>query len=522
MFCVHFRQKRSRRRLKIFRQDNARKFIYRAQLCHKSLHADSGVPDPASLYTLFWYNLLMLPRLEDTICALATPPGTGGIGVVRLSGPRAFAVADAATRRPSNTPCREYAGHTLRRALVVEAGGATVDDVLLAVFHAPRSYTGEDVVEISGHGGPVPMRRILSRLLGCGARLADPGEFTQRAFLNGKMDLAQAEAVGDAIAAQTEEAHRLARRQGEGRLSVAVGALRDRLLGVLARIESSIDFPEDVGELDLGFCEAELQEADRETAALLATADRGILYREGLKLVLAGRPNVGKSSLLNALLRTARAIVTPIPGTTRDVIEETLNLRGIPLRAVDTAGLRETEDEVEKLGVTRTRESLASADFVLLILDATVGETPEDAALRLQFVDRPHLVIWNKWDLITSEGGAQHPASPLRTDGSLPVSAATGWNIEALEEAIADAVLGGLPAPTETRAAVVTHARHRQALEAARTCLADAEETLRAALPADFLAIDVQAALAALGEITGQTTPDEVIHEIFARFCIGK
>ena len=338
----------------------------------------------------------------------------------------------------------------------MDADGEAIDDVLLAVFHGPRSYTGEDVVEISGHGGPVPMRRILGRLLGSGARLADPGEFTQRAFLNGKMDLAQAEAVGDAIAARTEEAHRLARRQGEGRLSAAVLGVRDRLLGVLARIEASIDFPEDVGELDIALCEGELRGADGEIAALLATSDRGILYREGLKLVLAGRPNVGKSSLLNALLRTARAIVTPIPGTTRDVIEETLNLRGIPLRAMDTAGLRETEDEVEKIGVARTRDSIASADFVLLVLDATAGETPEDTELRAQMAGRPHLTVWNKWDLVEEQEEAlTRLAAGVRA--AIPLSAATGWNVDRLEEAIAEAVLGGLPPPTDSHAAVVTH-----------------------------------------------------------------
>ncbi len=459
----------------------------------------------------------MLLRLDDTICALATPPGTGGIGVIRLSGPRAFAIADAVTKRPKNVPCRDRAGHTLHRALVVDAVGETLDDILLSIFHAPRSYTGEDVVEISGHGGPVPMRGILGRLLECGARLAEPGEFTLRAFLNGKMDLAQAEAVGDAIAAQTEEAHRLARRQGEGRLSAAVFSIRDRLLGVLARIEASIDFPEDVGDLDTGSCERELRAADGEVAALLATADRGILYRQGLKLVLAGRPNVGKSSLLNALLRTARAIVTPIPGTTRDVIEETMNLRGIPLRAVDTAGLRETDDEVEKIGVARTRDSMASADFVLLVLDAAAGETSEDVALRLSLAGRPHLVVWNKWDLVAST-----PTPPELGVGGLPVSAATGWNMDVLEDTIADAVLGGLPPPTENHAAVVTHARHRQALEKTRARMADALATLDSQLPADFLAIDVQAALSALGEITGQTTGDDIIAEIFSRFCIGK
>jgi tRNA modification GTPase len=459
------------------------------------------------------YNLPMLVSMEDTICALATPPGTGGIGVIRVSGPQAFRIADTITRRRRNTSCAAYKGHSLHRAEVIAASGDSIDDVLLAVFHGPRSYTGEDVVEISGHGGPLPLRRILARLLEAGARVAKPGEFTQRAFLNGKMDLAQAEAVGDVIAAQTEEAHRLARRQGEGRLSRQVAAIRDIVLGVLARIEASIDFPEDVGELDTDLCARELRRAETEIEALLQTADRGILYRQGLKLVLAGRPNVGKSSLLNALLRTARAIVTPIPGTTRDVIEETLNLRGIPVRAMDTAGLRETEDVVEKLGVARTRQTITEADFVLLVLDSTVGETVEEATLRNSLAGRPYLVVWNKWDLTA---GQESPAI------GIPVSAATGWNIEGLEDAIAEAVNGGIAAPSQAETAVVTHARHRQALQSALSALAQAQDTLAASLPADFVSVDVRGALTALGEITGETATEDIINEIFSRFCIGK
>ena len=453
----------------------------------------------------------MLAESDDTICALATPPGTGGIGVIRVSGPAAFAIVDRVSWRPNHTPCRGWAGHTLHRADIVHPTGEVIDDVLLAIFHAPRSYTGEDVVEISAHGGPVPLRQILGRLLQCGARLARPGEFTQRAFLNGKMDLAQAEAVGDLIAAQTEQAYRLARRQTEGQLSRAVAEVRMIALGVLARIEASIDFPEDVGELDIDACLAELTQAERQLGELLATADGGILYREGLKVVLAGRPNVGKSSLLNALLRTNRAIVTPIPGTTRDVIEETLNLRGIPLRAVDTAGLRETTDEVERLGVERTRESLADADITLLILDASAGETPEDTVLREAWADRPHLIVWNKWDL--------KPGADLPAEG-IVVSASTGWNLIALEDALVDLALGG--SPTESEGTVVTHARHKQALESASAHLTEAQQTLTALLPADFASIDVRGALDALGKITGETATEDIIEEIFSRFCIGK
>ena len=453
----------------------------------------------------------MRAEAEDTICALATPSGRGGIGVIRVSGPEAFALVDRITWRPNHTPCAAFAGHTLHRADVVRPGGEVIDDVLLAVFHAPRSYTGEDVVEISGHGGPIPLGEILSRLLAAGARPAEPGEFTQRAFLNGKMDLAQAEAVGDVIAAQTEQAHRLARRQTEGRLSRVVREAREIVLGVLARIEASIDFPEDVGELDGDACQEELASSQRVIADLLATADQGILYREGLKVVLAGRPNVGKSSLLNALLRTDRAIVTPVPGTTRDVIEEALNLRGIPVRVVDTAGLRETDDEVERIGVGRTRDSVSDADIVVLVLDATAGETIEDTLLRTEMSQRPCVLVWNKWDLLADR---EPPA-----DG-LALSAATGWNLAALEDALVSLALDGQAADPE--GAFVTHARHKRALQAAQERLGDAQKTLAASLPADFVSIDVRGALDALGEITGETASEDVIAEIFSKFCIGK
>jgi len=454
----------------------------------------------------------MLQLWNDTICALVTPPGTGGIGVIRLSGPDAFVIIDSVSAGQRLKSCSSYAGYTLHRANIISGNGAVIDDVLMAVFHAPRSYTGEDVVEISAHGGPIPLRQILERLLAGGARLARPGEFTQRAFLNGKMDLAQAEAVGDMIAAQTAQAHRLARSQSEGYLSHAVTEARNIVLGVLAQIEASIDFPEDVGELDTDGCLHELAEAGRQIEILLATADAGIIRREGLKVVLAGRPNVGKSSLLNALLRTNRAIVTPIPGTTRDVIEETLNLRGIPLRVVDTAGLRETTDEVEQIGVARTRESLADADLALIVLDAQCGETAEDTVLLAELARYSPLVVWNKWDLLSED----HPPP---ADG-IALSAATGWNLSTLEDAMIERALGALP--LETEGVSVTHARHKHALESALTHLSEARQTLLAALPADFVSIDVRGALEALGAITGETASEEILAEIFSKFCIGK
>ena len=445
---------------------------------------------------------------NDTICAVATPPGTGGLGVIRVSGPLAFSVVDAVSRC---LPCASFVGHTLHRSAIVNPNGSVIDDVLVSVFHAPRSYTGEDVVEISAHGSPLILGQILARLLESRARLARPGEFTLRAFLNGKMDLAQAEAVGDLIAAQTAEAQRLARAQSEGRLSQAVRDIRSEVLGVLAQIEATIDFPEDVGELNFAACGTSLEQAIRHLGGLLATADSGILVREGLHVVLAGRPNVGKSSLLNALLRINRAIVTPIPGTTRDVLEETMNLNGIPLRISDTAGLRETTDEIEQIGAARTRVSIEAADLVLLVLDAVTGEMPEDTDLRQSLAGRPHLAVWNKWDL------SLQSAPP---SAGIAVSALTGWNLDALESAIVDLALGGTVNRSES--ALVTHARHKQALSAAALQITQAVQSLEAGLPVDFASIDLRGALDALGTITGETATEDVITEIFARFCIGK
>ena len=453
----------------------------------------------------------MVDSESETICAVATPPGTGGLGVIRVSGPSAFSVVDAATRRRAS--CASFAGHTLHRSRIIDTDGGAIDDVLVSVFHAPRSYTGENVVEISAHGSPLILGQILARLLECGARPARPGEFTQRAFLSGKMDLAQAEAVGDLIAARTAEAQKLARRQSEGRLSRAVQSIRSGILGVLARIEATIDFPEEVGELNTRECEAALTRASHEISELLATADSGILVREGLSVVLAGRPNVGKSSLLNALLRTSRAIVTATPGTTRDTLEETVNLSGVLLRVSDTAGLRETGDEVEKLGVARTYESIEAADLVLLVLDSAIGETPEDAALRRTLAARPHLVVWNKWDL------SAQPALPA-DGGSVAVSALTGWNLDALEAAVLKLALGGAASLPEST--LVTHARHQQALSASALQIDQARQSLESGLPADFASIDLRGALSTLGAITGETAAEDVIAEIFSRFCIGK
>jgi len=433
--------------------------------------------------------------------------------VIRISGSDAISICGRVLKMASGRALKNCPVQSVRRAEAIDFSGNIIDDVLVTVFRAPRSYTGDDIVEISAHGGPVTLRRILTTLFGAGAHAAQPGEFTLRAFLKGKLDLAQAEAVADLIGAETETAARLALRQQAGALSRRVLVIREIILGVLALVEASIDFPEDVGELDTVYCFGELSKAHKTIEHVLKTADAGILYRDGAKIVLAGRPNVGKSSLMNALLRVGRAIVTPIPGTTRDVLEESFNLRGIPVRAVDTAGIRETTDEVELIGVQRSHEAIQNADLVILVLDSTDGWTQEDRDVLKAIGFKPHLVLWNKADL----------AIPRETaSGELVVSAETGLHLDQLEEKLADLLTHGEVLAEDAEDVVVTHVRHREALKAAARALEQSLESLASGLPTDFVSIDVHGALFALGEITGITTGEDIISEIFARFCIGK
>ncbi len=313
---------------------------------------------------------------HDTIAAVATPPGEGGIAVIRVSGQDALAVAGRVFRSRNAGDVALWAGYTVRYGQFVEAeNGNVVDDGLLTVFRAPHSYTGEDTVELSCHGGRVTTARILQLTLQAGARLAEPGEFTQRAFVNGRMDLAQAEAVADVIRARTDAAQRVARQQLDGALSQAVIQLKDELIGIVAAIEVTIDYSDEVGELDHATILPRIEAVQRGLAQLLQTAERGRILREGLRAAIVGRPNVGKSSLLNALLRQERAIVTPIAGTTRDLVEESANIGGVPVVFVDTAGIRATDDVVERIGVERARRAIAEADTILFVVDATAEFT---------------------------------------------------------------------------------------------------------------------------------------------------
>ncbi len=464
----------------------------------------------------------------DTIAALATPPGRSSVAMFRLSGPTTFAVCDTILR--SRKPSAQYATSTLHRALVSNPDDPTdtVDDVLVAIFHAPRSYTGEDVAEITCHGGAIPISRTLQLLLAHGARLAEPGEFTLRAYLNGKLDLAQAEAVADVVDARTDEAHRLAKAQQSGLLSAEVNSLRDQVLGVLARIEATIDFPEDVGEFPTAWAVKELIEISLSIQRLIQSAGRGMLIRDGAKVALIGSPNAGKSSLLNALLRRDRAIVTAVPGTTRDVIEESIIVQGVVLRLSDTAGIRESTDEVERLGIDRSKSAAQEADVIVWVRDGTLeADQVEQDMLQSIVSVRPVLVAWNKTDLL--DGDSRHSSN---SNSDYPVSALRGIGIEALEQAIARAATAaygnednspdGKSSSNEAGSAVVTHARHLAMLKEASEAVARAMQAFEDALPLDFVSIEAQTALDALSAVTGQSAPQDVISEVFSKFCIGK
>lgn len=451
----------------------------------------------------------------DTISAVSTPPGEAGIGIVRLSGPRALEIADALFvsargRRPSKTRT-----HRLLYGHVVDpASGEPVDEVLLAVMRAPETYTREDVVEINCHGGMVPLRRVLELTLDSGARLAGPGEFTRRAFLNGRIDLSQAEAALDLIRARTVQAERLALGQLRGALSGRVGALRERLIEVCAHLEAWIDFPEE--EIEPAAADgiiARTSEVMEEVSAMSRSYQQGRLYRDGLRAVIAGRPNVGKSSLLNALLERDRAIVTEMPGTTRDVIEECVNIKGLPLVVIDTAGIRQTRDMAEEEGVRRSLMAIEEADLVLAVLDASEppGEGDSELLLRLDGVNA--VLVLNKCDL---------PEAPLELPAGFPAfraSARTGEGIEALKEGIFERFQAGAGGG---EALMVTNLRHKLALDAAHLSLGAAQSALERSEPLEIAALEMREALGHLGAIVGEVSTDDILDRIFSEFCIGK
>jgi tRNA modification GTPase len=456
----------------------------------------------------------------ETITAISTPLGAGGIGIVRISGPRSLAIAKRLFRLKGGARFAPLSRRFYTGEILHPDDGRVLDEVLLVYMAAPKTYTREDVVEIQGHSGILVLKEILKAVLCCGARLAEPGEFTKRAFLNGRLDLAQAEAVIDLIRAKTSRSLKIAHEQRAGRLSREVRAFQDEILELLTLLEAAIDFPEEgLPELSREELHRRLETAQGGLDALLRTYEEGKLYREGLSVVIAGRPNVGKSSLLNALLREERAIVTASPGTTRDVIEETLNISGIPLRIMDTAGLRRAGDAIEEEGVKRTKDRVSRADLVIWVVDGSEPLRAEDRDILPLLEPGKTLIALNKNDLppgFPPESLRERiPRAPL-----VSISALRESGIENLKDEIRGMILGGKTEPAGE--VLLSNLRHKQALERARRSLHQALESLAAGLAEEFLSADLKEAQAALGEIVGTHTPEDILERIFSQFCVGK
>jgi len=474
--------------------------------------------------------------LDDTIAAIATPLGEGGLAVVRVSGPQALAIADKSFLPVGKSSLKPSAAatHTIQYGKIVR-GGNVIDEVLLAVLRAPRTFTREDTVEISCHGGILPAKLVLDTLLENGARLAEPGEFTRRAFLNGRIDLAQAEAVADLIHSRTELALAAANEQLAGKLSQRINRLRDDLMHTLAHVEAHIDFPdEDIAPDTKTQLLHRLENGVELMDELLRTANEGQILRRGIRAAIVGRPNVGKSSLLNQLLGKDRAIVSPIAGTTRDTIEETANIRGLPVVFIDTAGLREARDEIEREGIRRSRESLASAEFILHVLDASGPLTEADEKYLAEFAGKKRILVRNKTDLPVklnlpanlSVGGAGSPLPAVGAHGVtrpteiVDVSCLSGQGIEALKDAIKELVWSG-----EINAGmlqVMINSRHQDALNRARAAARQTIDALRGDVTLELVAMDLRIAVNAVGEIVGKTATEDLLDSIFSQFCIGK
>ncbi|NOS70291.1 MAG: tRNA uridine-5-carboxymethylaminomethyl(34) synthesis GTPase MnmE [Verrucomicrobia bacterium] len=451
---------------------------------------------------------------DDTIAAIATPLGEGGLAVIRVSGKNALAVSDRCFEPVGSRSKKPSAAesHTIHYGKIVRAG-QQVDEVLCAVMRSPRTYTREDVVEITCHGGILSTKSVLDTLLESGARLAEPGEFTRRAFLNGRLDLAQAEAVADLIHSRTELALRAANEQLAGKLSQRINQLRDEFMATLAHIEAHIDFPdEDIAPDTREKLEGRLEHGVAFMDELLRTANEGQILRCGIRAAIIGRPNVGKSSLLNQLLGHDRAIVSPIAGTTRDTIEETANVRGIPVVFIDTAGLRVAKDDIESEGIRRSRESLARAELILHVLDGSEPITGEDELLLNEFADKKRILVRNKVDL------------PVRllSDGSafVDVCCITGNGIEQLKDAIKSLVWSG--AVNAEMSQVTINSRHQDALRRAREAAQRALDVLRGDSSLELVAADLRESVHAIGEIVGKTTTEDLLDSIFSQFCLGK
>jgi len=452
---------------------------------------------------------------RDTIAAIATPIGEGSIGVIRLSGDQALPIIEKLFQTARPIDWKNIPSHSAHVGLFGPSE-APLDQVVMTLFRTPHSYTGEDVVEVSGHGNPVLLHRLLQACLTQGARLAEPGEFTQRAFLNGKMDLTQAEAVADLIRAKTDQSRRAAWGQLEGRLAQEVRRIRDHLLPLLAHVEVAMDHSDEGHEfLAREALVDQCAHVQRALEQLLLSARVGKVLREGFHIALVGRPNVGKSSLMNALLQEDRAIVTPIAGTTRDTLEENVNWDGFLVVLTDTAGLHDKASEpVEKLGIERTQKAIETSDLVVVVLDGSQALTAEDEHILHRVKTKAHLLVWNKADLSTNFKTQEDPST------ALSISAKTGQGLNALIQAVKSEAFGDSGSTQEAR--WMLNARHESILQKAREALARAVEAAASGAYEEVIALELKTALNALGEIIGETTTEDLLGQIFANFCVGK
>ncbi len=457
----------------------------------------------------------------DTIAAISTAPGEGAIGIVRISGDLAISIASS-IYQCGTKHLEEQKTHTIHYGHIVDPkSGEVYDEVMVSVLRAPKTFTREDIVEINCHGGIVAINRVLQLVLRMGARLAEPGEFTKRAFLNGRIDLSQAEAVMDLIRAKTDKSMQLAMRQLDGQLSHLIQNLRQEILNTLAQVEVNIDYPEydDVEEMTLQLLREKTQQVLQGIRALLNTASQGKILRDGLKTAIVGRPNVGKSSLLNVLLREEKAIVTDIAGTTRDTIEEYVNVRGVPLQLIDTAGIRETDDVVEKIGVERSRKALKEADFVLLLLNQSETLQEEDIRLLETTKGMKRIILFNKTDL-PSKLSKEDIAPYAKEEEIVTTCMLNKEGIDQLEEKIAGYFFQGQM--NERDATYLSNTRHIALLEKAEQALVEVQNGIEMEMPVDLIQIDFTRAWDLLGEITGDSVQDELLTQLFSQFCLGK
>ncbi|BDR68505.1 tRNA modification GTPase MnmE [Clostridium tetani] len=455
----------------------------------------------------------------DTIAAISTVLGEGGISIIRISGDKSLAIVNKLFKAKNGKDILDMKPYTMKYGHIIEQDTNNIlDEVLISYMKAPRSFTAEDTVEINCHGGVTPTKKIFQEVIKAGVRVAEPGEFTKRAFLNGRIDLTQAEAVIDIIRSKTELSMKSAVSQSIGKVSEEINVLRENLIETIAHIEATVDYPEeDLEEITSSQVQEKIEKVIEELERLLDTSEEGKIIREGLDVVIVGKPNVGKSSLLNALLSEKRAIVTEIPGTTRDVIEEYINLDGIPIKIIDTAGIRETEDLVEKIGVERSKEKINEADLVILVLDSSNKLNDEDYEIIEYIKDKKYITLLNKSDLESKINKSD--LEDLKLYNIIEISAKMGFGLEDLKEYIKDLFFKG---DIQTDSIIITNTRHKEALIRAKESCNTALKALENTLAIDLASIDIKNAWLSLGEITGDTLEEDIIDKIFSEFCLGK